>query len=242
MTQQTLTTSFLKHSQPLLTKCLQAALIAAPVMLAAAPSHAAVVTSSVQGFTGLFAKTNWALASGIPNTGTPLNSVAFNATTPATTLTIVKNNANSSSVNAIRVIDTALVDALRPIQGFDFVGFKVFGKFTFTGSNLARLDFSGQSNSDLQLLETAPPNPGTPVPTFTAFSFTGDGNLDDVVKFDISRLSTGIGTTVGTGVISDFKFEAYYDVPGPLPIVGAAAAFAWSRKLRNRLKPANTLV
>ena len=243
MTQQTLTRSFLKHSQPLLTKCLQAALIAAPVMLAAAPSHAAVITSSVHGFTGLFDQLEWDKGTPNPNTGTPPNSVNFSPSSgTASSLTIVKNNANTSSAFAFRTINPALVDALRPIGGFNFVGWKATGNFTFTGTNLAKLDFSGQSNSDLELLETPAPNAGTPVTTPTAFSVTGDGELDDQIKFDISRLSTGTPTALGTGVITDFKFDAYYDVPGPLPIVGAAAAFAWSRKLRNRLKPANTLV
>lgn len=242
MTQQTLTRGFLKHSQPLLTKCLQAALIAAPVMLAAAPSHAATISSSVNGFTGLFDQSLWSRATPAPNTGTPPNSVNFSPSSgTATSLTIVKNNANTSSAFAFRTIDQGLVDALRPIGGFNFVGWKATGKSTFTGTNLAKLDFSGQSNSDLELLETPAPNPGTPVTTPTAFSVTGDGELDDQIKFDISRLSAGT-PTLGTGVITDFKFEAYYDVPGPLPILGAAAAFAWSRKLRNRLKPANTLV
>ena len=237
MTQPTLTTSFLKHSQPLLTKCLQAALIAAPVMLASAPSHAAVITSSVHGFTGLFDQSQWIRVPG--NIG---NTVTFNPSTgTATSLTIVKNGNNTAAANASRVINLNVVDALRPIGGVNFLGWKASGKYSYTGSNLARFDFRGQSSSDIQLLENST-SPGTPVTTPTAFSVTGDGTLDDEIEFDITRITSGSGA-IATGTVTDFKFEAYYeDVPGPLPIVGAAAAFAWSRKLRNRLKPTNTLV
>jgi len=239
MTQQTLTTSLLKHSQPLLAKCLQAALIAAPVMLAAAPSHAASVYGTVNGFTGAFAQENWT-----KTPGSTANSVSFFPTSPkiANTLTIVKNNNNTASPRAKIAINKDIIDALKPIKGFNFIGWEVTGKYTFAGSNLARFNFQGNSNTDSEILDKG----STPVQTPTAFIITGgqdtDGNIsfDDELAFQINRVSAG--TATGTGVISDFKFIAEYDVPGPLPIVGAAAAFAWSRKLRNRLKSANTLV
>jgi hypothetical protein len=205
-------------------------------MLASAPSHAAVITSSVNGFTGLFDQSAWVKAPGNSN-----NSVTFSPSTgTATSLTIVKNNNNIAAANAKRVITTAVIDALRPTRGGSFLGWKATGNYLFTGSNLAKFDFTGESNTDSQKLENST-NPGTPVTTPTAFFVEGDGVLDDEIEFKVKRITSGAATGVGT--ISDFKFEAYYeDVPGPLPIVGAAAAFAWSRKLRNRLKPANTLV
>lgn len=47
------------------------------------------------------------------------------------------------------------------------------------------------------------------------------------------------GAGIATGTISNFQFIAEYAaVPGPLPIAGAMAGFAWSRKLRRRLKSA----
>jgi hypothetical protein len=61
---------------------------------------------------------------------------------------------------------------------------------------------------------------------------------NEVFGFQLFR-NNGVasGTAgIGTGVISNFKVAAEYEVPGPLPLAGAAAAFAWSRKLRNRLK------
>jgi hypothetical protein len=234
MTQQTLTRSFLKHSQPLLTKCLQAALIAAPVMLAAAPSHAAV-TTTITGFTGQFDPTNWTTSLG----GTSTNSVAFTPSLPSTptTLTLFKSSTNSSVVSASRAIDQTLVDALRPNNGGVFKKYTVAGKYTFTGSNINNFNFVGDSNDRTATL--------TPTTTFTDFSFEGFGPLsaegDDSVVFDIQRLVSQTGSNA-TGVINDFTFVAEYEeVPGPLPLVGAAAAFAWSRRLRKRLNSANTL-
>jgi hypothetical protein len=65
---------------------------------------------------------------------------------------------------------------------------------------------------------------------------------------DISDLNTNkiyvtdtyqsvVGNPMGYGQISDFTntFEA---VPGPLPVLGAGAAFGFSRKLRKRIKSA----
>jgi hypothetical protein len=234
MTQQTLTRSFLKHSQPLLTKCLQAALIAAPVMLAAAPSHAAV-TTTITGFTGQFDPTLWTSSAG----GT--NTVTFTPSLPSTptTLTIFKSSTASSVISATRAIDLTLVNALRPNNGAAFIKYTVAGKYTFTGTNINNFAFVGDSND-----RTAPL---TPTSTFTDFSFVGFGPLsadpDDAIAFDISRSNSQAGSNA-TGVINDFTFVAEYEeaVPGPLPLVGAAAAFAWSRRLRKRLNSANTLV
>ena len=234
MTQQILTRSFLKHSQPLLTKCLQAALIAAPVMLAAAPSHAAV-TTTITGFTGQFDSGNWILQNG----GNLNNTAIFTPAAPstATTLTIFKENTGSSVPSASKLIDQALVDALRPANGAAFIGYTVSGKYTLTGTNLNRFSFIGDSNEDSAIL--------APAAALTDFSFTGLGpnsaDSDDTIAFEIFRIQSQAGSNA-TGVIQDFQFVAEYEeVPGPLPLVGAAAAFAWSRRLRKRLNSANTL-
>jgi len=235
MTQLTPTRSFLKHSQPLLTKCLQAALIAAPVLLAAAPSEAATtVKTTLNGFTGLFAPANWVLANG----GNSNNTVTI---TPGTTpqddiLHIFKTNANNSTPLASRVIDTALVDALRPSGAGKFLGWKAIGKYTFTGTNLGRLAFEALSNDNTATLG--------PVASFTPFSIEGSGPnpADGVDSLDfIIRRDRNSSAALGTGDISHFKFQAEYEVPGPLPVVGAAAAFAWSRRLRKRLNSAKSL-
>lgn len=54
--------------------------------------------------------------------------------------------------------------------------------------------------------------------------------------------STSVGVTPGPGVTiigfntSEVQAQGIEQVPGPLPILGAAAAFGWSRKLRRRIK------
>jgi len=233
MTQLTLTRSFLKHSQPLLTKCLQAALIAAPVLLAAAPSEAGTtVKTTLHGFTGLFAPANWILSNG----GNGNNTVTFTPTTPPqTTLTLFKTNANNSNPIASRVIDDDLVDALRPEGAGDFVGWKANGKYTFTGTNLGRLNFETLSNDNSLTLG--------PVASLTPFHIEGSGPnpIDGVDSLDFTIDRTRTGAALGTGVITHFNFVAEYEVPGPLPVVGAAAAFAWSRRLRKRLNSAKSL-
>ena len=225
----------MKHSQPLLTKCLQAALIAAPVMLAAAPSHAAV-TTTITGFTGQFNPSNWTTSNG----GSSSNTVVFTPAAPstATTLTIFKATTGNTTPSASRVTDQALVDALRPSNGGAFIKYTVSGKYTLTGSNIGNFNFVGDSNDSTATL--------TPASTLTDFSFIGLGpnsvDPDDSISFDISRVFSQTGSNA-TGVIQDFQFVAEYEepVPGPLPLVGAAAAFAWSRRLRKRLNSANTL-
>jgi len=228
MTQLTPTRSFLKHSQPLLTKCLQAALIAAPVLLAAAPSEAATVKTTIHGFTDSFAPANWVLTNG----GNSNNIVTI---TPGL-IHIFKTNANNSTPLASRVIDDDLVNALRPGGAGDFVGWKATGKYTFTGTNLGRLAFEALSNENTTSLG--------PVASFTPFSIEGSGPnpADGVDSLDfIIRRDRNSSAALGTGDISHFKFQAEYEVPGPLPVVGAAAAFAWSRRLRKRLNSAKSL-
>jgi hypothetical protein len=194
-------------------------------MLAAAPSHA-TVKASVNGFTGAFSSANW--------TKTPGN-VNNTVTVAPTQLTITKNNGNSATPFASIVIDQDLIDGLRPSGAGAFLGWTANAKYTWTGTNLNRLAFVADSNTDSESFN----NGATAVSTPTAFSLVGEPVLDDGITFLSTRLTTG--AAIGTGNISDFQFVAEYEVPGPLPIVGAAAAFAWSRRLRTRLKSAKTL-
>lgn len=40
----------------------------------------------------------------------------------------------------------------------------------------------------------------------------------------------------GSVTISNFQFTPTADVPAPLPLLGAGAAFGWSRRLRRRIR------
>lgn len=240
MTQLTRTTSFLKHSQPLLTKCLQAALIAAPVLLAAAPSEAVTVKATVDGFTGAFAPAQW---SKDPTITTGGNSV----TITGGSMTLRKNIQNNpATVFAFTTLSDGLFDVLRPTGGGRILSWSATGlaDWGLTGSsNNSRYDFSVAGK----------PTPATKINTTasvtnSAFSIGEDYTTNEFnpanpseMRFSIAKVGSGSFTGAGTGVIDNFQFIAEYDVPGPLPVVGAAAAFAWSRRLRKRLNSAKTL-
>jgi len=81
--------------------------------------------------------------------------------------------------------------------------------------------------------------------------YTSSENTDNVpipYSFSVATgdiLSFGVYTADNNGgegylEISNFQFTDE-EVPGPLPALGAGAAFAWSRKLRARVKTAQTL-
>lgn len=59
--------------------------------------------------------------------------------------------------------------------------------------------------------------------------FSADGSVDDI-------LTTFGG---GDGIILSSTLSPVIDVPGPLPLFGAGAAFGWSRRLRRRVKKAS---
>jgi hypothetical protein len=50
--------------------------------------------------------------------------------------------------------------------------------------------------------------------------------------------STGLATTVNDAPYLQITSFGVTEVPGPLPVLGAAAAFGWSRRLRQRIKAA----
>jgi len=71
-----------------------------------------------------------------------------------------------------------------------------------------------------------------------AFIYPGT-NIDDPPR-DVSASTFFIEITTGGEFISDHV--SAIEAPGPLPILGAAAAFGWSRKLRKRLKSSKSEV
>jgi hypothetical protein len=240
MTQLTRTTSFLKHSQPLLTKCLQAALIAAPVLLAAAPSEAVTVKATVDGFTGVFAPAQW---SKDPTLATGGNSV----TITGGSMTLRKNLANNpATVFAFTTLSEGLFDALRPTGGGRLLNWSATGlaDWSLTGSsNNSRYNFSVAGKpTPATKINTAASVTNTPFSIGEDYSTTPFNSANpSEMRFSVAKVGAGNFTGVGTGVIDNFVFTAEYDVPGPLPVVGAAAAFAWSRRLRKRLNSAKTL-
>jgi len=47
---------------------------------------------------------------------------------------------------------------------------------------------------------------------------------------------TGNALFDGLSRAGNWEIKAAYTVPGPLPLLGAAMAFGWSRKLRKRIR------
>lgn len=102
--------------------------------------------------------------------------------------------------------------------GIDFFGTgKDGGSGRLTNAKKVRLDIFGTSLTPEALLGTVYVN-----------AYKGDVN----VAAKVQGISDG-----GSGVIGDPPGNGT-PVPGPLPILGAAAAFQASRRLRRRLKPA----
>jgi hypothetical protein len=239
MTQPTLTRSFLKHSQPLLTKCLQAALIAGPLLLAAAPSEAVSVKTTVNGFTGEFAPEVWAKSPTSVSLGN--SSVVTNSA-----ITLTKNAANSTSTSATVTLTDSLFENLKPSGAGRILSWQATGLYDWTTTGSAtntRYNFRARV-PDTKL------NPTSGTGNLTDVAFTLGQSYDESpfdpddpsqLRFSIARTLSAATSGTGTGVIDNFQFVANYDVPGPLPVVGAAAAFAWSRRLRKRLNSAKTL-
>ncbi len=82
-------------------------------------------------------------------------------------------------------------------------------------------------------------------------SWIGNGTADGWPAPGGSRLDLGGPSSLAFGVCSDPRdcpstvsgpvtFSPASSVPGPLPLFGAAAAFGFSRKLRNRIKVTRT--
>ena len=119
---------------------------------------------------------------------------------------------------------------------------------TSNNGGLTAYDFSQTESGQapIKLAYTAPAPVGPP------FILSGTGANIAPALVDTSHFgwfltkSNNIGTPTNsnaTATISNFVFTATYEtVPGPLPLAGAAAAFAWSRRLRRRLKTAQTSI
>lgn len=101
----------------------------------------------------------------------------------------------------------------------------------------------GQVNN-LALYNDPTKNPLLPSSYETSGTYTGTVKAGDLFGFGlISSNPSTWQTGIATGTITNFQFIAEYsEVPGPLPLAGAAAGFAWSRRLRRRLKTAQSVV
>jgi hypothetical protein len=233
----------LKRHKGLLTTSLKAAVIAVPVLLSAAPSQAATVSKTFTGFTGAFAPANWTVTGGSQTASAlTLNRAATVGTSTGTWAL------NATTLQAL--IDDRPVNAKPIFEGGEFTFTWAWtpsgnlttssgsrNAFTFTmvnnGIQAGSLPISGARTGNVAVTQNSADPAGTVA------------GIGDNLQFSLARGSspTGASTTVtSTGVITDFSFTAFYEeVPGPLPLAGAAAAFAWSRRLRRRLNSAESV-
>lgn len=214
-----------------LVRSIQAGLIASTVALSAAPSQAATITKVFSGFTEAFAPAYWTLNTAAGGTA------SFTGTT---TLTLERPVNQGSTPAVTYLIDSSVLEAFRPAKANTFLsGFFTYDYSWSTGSGASatpRYNFAAIENF-MVVAKLNPSSGTTPVSgSNTSSTLSGFENFGFV---HTKVGNTGTAGTFATGTISNFVFTATYsEVPGPLPLAGAAAGFAWSRRLRRRLKTA----
>ena len=102
----------------------------------------------------------------------------------------------------------------------------------------------GWTFDTVQLDTTVAVNPGSLGDTKVIKDLRGGPSLTSVNGGQVGPISLVGGTsltvrdtwTVAQGDVLTNVKDTFTQVPGPLPLLGAGAAFAWSRKLRSRVK------
>lgn len=240
-------TAMLTRSKFLASKGIQAAIIASPIFFAVAPSQAATLTKTFNGFTEAFAPGEFVL----------LTSGAGTSDFTPTTLTLVRQESKGITPSVSYEVDKTLMENFSPV-GVGAVKF-LSGVYSYdwnitsntpNNGGLAGYNFSQTESgqTSIKLAYPATP-PQTPVNIASGTGANTAPVLVDTSKFGwFLTKSNNLGLNLGqptnaTATISNFVFTATYEtVPGPLPLAGAAAAFAWSRRLRRRLKTAQTSI
>lgn len=229
----------------------KAAALAAPVLAAAllAPAKAApapgTFTRTFTGFTDAFAPAEWSKQ--VKNDGT--------GTVTSTTMTITATDTAPSGGGAqFQFGPTSKLNVwFDPSWNAQLTNYTTDANWKFT-TGKATFDWSWSFPSGTPgviypfetFIGTQPPNTlwtfnGGDLNNPANYATSGSGSMDIVTPDSFGfRMLSSVGTNLfGDGVanITNFKFEAnYIYVPGPLPAAAAVAGFAWSRKLRRRLK------
>lgn len=235
---------------------LKAALVAAPILLGATPSHA-TLTQTFTGFQGVFAPANWSrstLGTGTTQFGTggttdpntpPFVPIAPGGTS-ATTIKFTVNGKTTASAAQFTFNTSRLATAITPPPNYYYDR----GEFSFNWTWTFANGTLGTGNPFTYFADT---NIATDLWSFNGSNvleaidpayYTVKGTVPDVDVasgnvFGFRLATAGASSLYGLAeaTISNFSFTAYFEpVPGPLPLAVAAAGFAWSRRLRNRLK------
>lgn len=231
-------THVLTRSKSLVAKGLKAALVASPILLAAAPSHAISLQRTFTGFTEAFDPTvsNWTVNN--------LGGGSTNFT--STALSLVRPGTGGATPSVSYVLDPTIFETTyKPVgaggSAVRFLGGTVSYDWTWTSTSAsgqaAGYNFQATENFASVFPEFSPASGTT-----AGGSYTGNP-LAPFGSFGVVHTRTGTTSGAATGTITNFVFVADYEtVPGPLPLAGAAAAFAWSRRLRQRLKSAQASI
>lgn len=244
----------LPKARPLLNLGLKTALVAAPILLGATPSYA-TVTQVFNGFTGVFAPINWSSSrqgTGTTQFGTggtidPNNPPFVAGGSPPTTMKFTVNGASTPSAGQFTFNTAQLATALTPPDNYYYAR----GEFSFNWTWTFANGTLGSGNPFTYFADT---NIATNLWTYTGSlnildatnpaNYTTSGTTPsvsvasgNVFGFRLASASSSPFYGLAEATISNFTFTAYFEeVPGPLPLAGAAAGFAWSRRLRKRLK------
>lgn len=83
----------------------------------------------------------------------------------------------------------------------------------------------------------------SPIPGFPIFSIDGSSSLPTPIRGNCTTLYVEDNYStfeVGSGTLLKTITNTFRQTPGPLPVLGAAATFGFSRKLRSRIKDSRT--
>jgi hypothetical protein len=158
--------------------------------------------------------------------GTDIPSAALFNTNTAGLCSFINNN-NSSSVRRCGSIDQNGGTASTVLSGYSLF----FDKPVF----LQSFDISTPNNLSSGSIQFASGS------SSKLFNFTGDGSQTFDSIFEVAANTEIFVTT--SGIFDDSSTSAAFritnfavqEVPGPLPVIGALSAFAWSRNLKKKI-------
>ncbi len=182
-----------------------------------------------------------------PNTTTGL-SWQGGGSDPSVEIFVSNNGVTAYQGNQFAEVQNyALTDTIsQTVTGFN-TGFSGGSFVTFSFAQAARTG-TGENTLNFKIVETGTSNTlfsqnytsqDYDSPRWTLRQGTSLRTTATSVDFIFTGVSTGVPGQPGNGNFID-AVTAGESVPGPLPLMGAATAFAYSRRIRRRIKKAQT--